>query len=95
MLNPLIIYYLLKNKKPAFSSPTPIKKVPDNLKTQILQYLQQKDATLKEIYEHLNKKYELPTINGVLATLVREQKVKFITIINDNDIPIKKYKYNI
>jgi predicted transcriptional regulator len=56
----------------------------------MLQCLRQKDATLKEIYEHLNKQYELSTINGVLAYLVKEQKVS--TIITNG---IKKYKYNI
>lgn len=90
MLNALTIYYLLKNRKPAFSSPTPIKKVPNSLKAQMLQCLQQKDATLKEIYEHLNKQYEMPTIGGVLAYLVKEQKVSTITTNG-----IKKYKYNI
>ena len=90
MLTAITIYYLLKNRKPAFSSSTPIKKVPDSLKTDILQCLQQKDATLREIYEHLNKQYEMPTINGVLAYLIKEQKVS--TIITNG---IKKYKYNI
>lgn len=90
MLNAITVHYLLKNRKPAFSSPTPIKKVPNSLKTQMLQYLQQKDTTLKEIYEHLNKQYELSTIGGVLAYLIKEQKVS--TIITNG---IKKYKYNI
>lgn len=90
MLNALTIHYLLKRRKATFSSPTPLKKVPNSLKTCILQCLQQKDATLREIYEHLNKQYELPTIDGVLAHLLKEQKVSTITTNG-----IKKYKYNI
>ena len=90
MLNALTIHYLLKNRKPVYSSPTPIKKVPNSLKTCILQCLQQKDATLREIYEHLNQQYKISTINGVLGYLVKEQKVS--TIITNG---IKKYKYNI
>ena len=90
MLNALTIHYLLINRKPVYSSPTPIKKVPNSLKTCILQCLQQKDATLREIYEHLNQQYKISTINGVLGYLVKEQKVS--TIITNG---IKKYKYNI